>query len=157
MSDNFTPYHEAAKHNKEAFNDVFGDPFAINADRKREPLEGNLARLRARSNIRVANNEFDLGQTTRNTAAPSMTDFFCDVDRVVNKCFADDPSTLTKFTETYILEITETAFTPRERGRIEQKVGRMLRSHGICPVTKYFKPVREGHFSKRPDRNNQAV
>jgi hypothetical protein len=121
--------------NKAAFDDVIGDPYAYP-----EPIDGQYARYKQRSSIRVANNDFDSGHATPNTSRPSPLDFFCDVERAVEDALTDDEKV--KFLQTYIWEEGE-AFSSQERIVIEQKVGQVLRDRKISPVTLYFRVVRQ--------------
>jgi hypothetical protein len=141
---NIQEYNEEYKFNKNAFDDVIGDPFAVP-----EALQGNLDRMKKRSSIMVANNDFDSGHATRNTAQPSHTDFFCDVDHMISLAFDGDKKMIDLFTKMYITEEVEDAFTPKERQGIEQTLGKLFRKHGISPVSKYFKTIRQSIGEKR--------
>jgi hypothetical protein len=149
MSNNISEYNRQAELNKNAFDEVIGDPFKVDREGNRTPQEGELQRLKRRSTIMVARNDFDSGRITRNTASPRPDDFYIDVERAVDHHFAGDLDALTKFEETYILESTEDHYTPRQRMWIEQKLGKLFRERRISPVHDYFHPPREGHFSKR--------
>lgn len=139
---NIEAYNMEYSINRSAFTDVLGDPFA-----QPEPLEGHYASLKKRSSIRVADNNFDSGKATRNTAQPSMTDFFCDVERTVTTSL--DKETAQKVVDTYIFEITEDAFTPKERAAIEQTLGKAFRRHKLSPVSKYFTTIRQSVRSNK--------
>lgn len=134
--------------NKNAFTDVIGDPFAIP-----EAIEGHYITLRKRSTIGVANNNFDSGKATRNTAQPNMMDFFCDVERVVNSNLTEDE--IVRFQETYITEELE-SLSSTDRIVVEQKLGQIFRWQGISPVSKYFKTVRSSANKERDKRNGRA-
>ena len=121
--------------NKAAFDDVIGDPYAFP-----EPIDGQYARYKQRSSIRVANNDFDSGHATPNVLRPSPLDFFCDVERAVEDALTEDEKT--KFLQTYIWEEGK-AFTQQERIDIEQRVGQVLRDRKISPVTLYFRVTRQ--------------
>lgn len=133
---NLEGYNQEYSFNKIAFDDVLGDPFA-----KPEPIEGHYGSLQKRSSIRVANNQFDMGKATRNTAQPSITDFACDVERIISSFVI--PALQQKFRETYITEECDTHFTPAERAKLEQTVGKAFRRNKISPVSKYFTAVRQ--------------
>jgi hypothetical protein len=141
---NIEEYNQEFRYNKNAFDDVIGDPFAIP-----EPVWGNLDRMKKRSSIMVANNDFDSGHATRNTAQPSHTDFFCDVDHMISIACGGDKKEIERFEATYITEESETLYTPKERQQIEQTLGKLFRKHGISPVTKYFKTIRQSIGEKR--------
>lgn len=141
-SNNFDSYNQEAKYNKNAFNDVIGDPFAFDKEGNPEPIMGNYLRLQRRSSIQAMKNEFDMGKGTRNPAQPNINDFLCDVDRIVERGLGD-PVLFTKFTETYITESEDKHFTPKQRMELEQIIGKLFRSHRISPVTNYFNPVRQ--------------
>lgn len=126
-------YNEEFRFNKNAFDDVMGDPYAL------EPSLGNYQKLQRRSSIRVANNEFDMGKATKTPGQPNVQDFYCDVDRCITDVLTKDEQV--RFTDTYISEYGN-VFTPKERMRIEQKVGKLFRLRKISPVSKYFNGVR---------------
>lgn len=152
---NIEVYHEEAKFNKIAFDDVIGDPFAFRNGTP-EPVTGNYLRLQQRSSIQVMKHEFDMGKATRNTAQPNIQDFFCDVERIVEDGF-NDAELLQKFTETYILESEDRHFTSKQRMELEQKIGKLFRTHKISPVSKYFTSLRKGRPNserKHNDSNN---
>ena len=141
---NIEEYNQEFRYNKNAFDDVIGDPFAVP-----EPVQGNLDRMSKRSSIMVANNDFDSGHATRNTAQPSHTDFFCDVDHMIDLEFEGDKKRIAMFRATYITEESENLFTPKERQVIEQTLGKLFRRNGISPVSKYFKTIRQSVGEKR--------
>lgn len=147
---NIDKYNEEFKFNKNAFDDVIGDPFG-----HPEPVQGNYMRLQSRSSIMVAKNDFDSGHATRNAAQPSPTDFFCDVDRIV-KLGLDDDKLVEKFYATYIYESEDGLFTARERSKMEQTLGKLFRKHKISPVTKYFQTIRQSLGEKRNDGKPRA-
>lgn len=135
-------YYQEYHFNTIAFADVLGDPFG-----KPEPIEGHYSSLKKRSSIRVATNDFDSGKATRNTAQPSMTDFFCDVERIITTTL--DKETAQKVIDTYIFEITETALTTKERTAVEQKLGKAFRRNKLSPVSKYFQTIRQSIRSNK--------
>jgi hypothetical protein len=143
-ANNIGKYNEEFKFNKNAFDDVIGDPFAVP-----EPVQGNLDRMKKRSSILVANNDFDSGHATRNTAQPSHTDFFCDVDHMISLAFDGDKKEIARFEATYITEDSETLYTPKERQVLEQTLGKLFRRNGISPVSKYFLTIRQSIGEKR--------
>jgi hypothetical protein len=120
--------------NKNAFDDIFGDPFA------KEPLTGHYQILKSRSSVEAMKNNFDEGKATRNTASPNIIDFFCDVDKVVADTLTEDEHH--RFILTYILEVSDGGLTQKERMDIEQRLGRILRAKKISPVRRYFQVVR---------------
>lgn len=138
-----------ARLNKIAFEDVVGDPFA-----KPEPVDGQYFLLARRSTINVMDNNFDLGKGTRNAAQPSVVDFYCDVDRAL----IDSLSTheLELFRDTYVTEVRDDAFTPKERMQIEQKLGKLFRQRKLSPVSKYFKTIRQSVNSIRAKERSQG-
>lgn len=141
---NIEAYNLDAKNNKAAFDDVLGDPFAINREGKREPRMGNYVKLAGRSVSIQAMSYDDLGKATRNSAQPNVQDFLCDVDRIVERELANEPEVLLKLKETYIWESTETAFTPKERMLLEQRLGKLFRAYRLSPVSRYFTSIRKG-------------
>lgn len=124
--------------NKRAFDDVIGDPYAYP-----EPITGHYITLKSRSSIAAMNNNFDEGKSTRNPASPNVIDFFCDVERILGSIISTD-DLLGKFTRTYITEddLGE-VFTPDERTRFEQEIGKRFRIYNIAPVSKYFTTIRQ--------------
>jgi len=145
----FDAYNEQFRYNKIAFEDVIGDPFA-----KPEAVPGQYFLMSRRSTIGVMDNNFDLGKGTRNAAQPSATDFFCDVEKTVEQALT--PDELQKFYDTYVTEIREDAFTPKERMQIEQKLGKLFRNRKLSPVTKYFKTLRQSVGSIRAKERSQG-
>lgn len=121
--------------NRDAFVDVFGDPF-----NKPEPTPGQYQTFKGRGPIAAMTNNFDEGKATRNPAAPSILDFFCDVENILTRNLS--PQEKAKFIETYFYEV-DGALTTKERNEIEQKLGRLFRARKICPVTRYFRTIRK--------------
>lgn len=142
---NIDAYNEEAKFNKMAFDDILGDPFAIDREGNNEPRLGNYVKLAGRSVSIQAMSYDDLGKSTRSPGQPNVQDFICDVDRIISIELANEPETMVKLKETWIYESTETAFTPRERMLLEQRLGKLFRGHRLSPVTKYFTVIRKGH------------
>lgn len=122
--------------NKQAFNDVFGDPFA-----KPEAIEGSYNRLKRRSSINVQQIN-DSVADTKYPAKPSIHDFFCDAERAVDDVIQDE-TTSRYFVQTYVTEETLTAFTQDERTKLEQEIGKRLHARKISPVTRYFSVIRQ--------------
>lgn len=132
--------------NRLAFVDVLGDPTATP-----EPIPGHYQTLKSRGLVAALQTNFDEGKGTRNPATPSLLDFFCDVELILNDLLSE--SERTKFHNTYILE-EETQFTTQERKKIEDRLGRAFRSKGISPVRRYFKVLRRSipNVAKRSTR-----
>lgn len=130
--------------NKQAFNDIFGDPFA-----QPEAIDGTYNRLKRRSVINVQQIN-DSVADTKNPAKPNIYDFFCDVEGIVDETITD-MDVQKSFVETYITEETTTALTPNERMKLEQDVGARLRAYKISPATRYFTVIRQptGGSAKR--------
>lgn len=124
-------------YNKNAFNDVIGDPFALP-----EPIEGHYITLQKRSSVRVADNDFDIGKATRNSAQPNVMDFLCDVESLIGNYFEGSLTFQQQFIRTYITE-EETCFDVKERVTIEQALGRYFRRYKLSPVSKYFQTIRQ--------------
>lgn len=126
--------------NKWAFDDVFGDPFAVP-----EPTNGHYQTLKSRGAVAAMKNNFDEGKATRNPAAPNIMDFFCDVEKVVNDNLT--PDEVRKFVNTYFYEKPDGEFNQKERTDVEQRLGRVLRAKKISPVRRYFTTIR-GRIAK---------
>ena len=122
--------------NRQAFVDVFGDPSV-----QPEPTIGHYQSLKGRGLVAAMKNNFDEGKATRNTAAPNIIDFFCDVESIVTRNL--DKGEVEKFVDTYIYEAGEGGLTDKERSGIEQRLGRLLRARKISPVSRYFRAVRK--------------
>jgi hypothetical protein len=122
--------------NKQAFNDIFGDPYAYP-----EPVDGNYNRLRRRSSMNVQRIS-DESAGTKNAAKPSVSDFFCDCERVIDESLPDLEEQK-KFVYTYITEEASQALTADERMKLEQAIGAKLRARKISPASKYFTVVRQ--------------
>lgn len=127
--------------NKQAFDDVFGNPFA-----KPEPFTGQYQILKGRGQI-AAMQYSDEGRATRNPAKPNLMDFFCDVENIITRNL--DSVEQAKFQATYIYESGPNQFTDKERSEVEQKLGRLLRARKISPVSRYFKTIRQAGISRR--------
>lgn len=146
-------YNFEFSYNKNAFTDVIGDPFAT------EPVEGHYITLNKRSSLRVANNDFDSGQATRNTAQPNQMDFFCDVERIISDHFKDNATLIEEFEATYITEERADIYTAEERVVIEQAMGKAFRRCKLAPVSKYFTAIRNsvGAIKERNRRNGHGT
>lgn len=151
---NIDTYNEEFKLNKNAFDDVIGDPFKLE---DHEQVQGNYMKLQCKSSIRVANNNFDMGKATKNPAQPNIQDFLCDVERIIELGLGA-AYIVANFYDTYIYESSETAFTPKERTALEQKLGRLFRTHKLSPVSKYFTTTRQsvGSINERNRRNGSS-
>lgn len=123
--------------NRGAFQEIFGDPFA------KEPVLGHYQESKkSTSTLVAAKMDFDSGHATNNPARPSITDFFCDVERIAQIALPDEAS-VAKFSDTYINETSTTAYTLKERHELEQYIGRLFIAYGISPVSRYFRTVRK--------------
>lgn len=120
--------------NKQAFNDVFGDPFA-----KPESLSGQYQLLKGRGYV-AAMQYTDESKATRNTARPTLMDFFCDVENVLTRNLSKEEHA--KFIECFLYEVGG-VLTDKERSDIEQRLGRLFRARKISPVSRYFKTIRQ--------------
>jgi hypothetical protein len=127
--------------NRQAFVDVFGDPFA-----KPEEIVGQYQMLKSRGLIAAMRNNFDEGKATRNSATPSSLDFFIDVENIVERNLSESDQVL--FQEAYLFE-NKNALTTKERSAIEQKLGRLFRARKISPVSRYFKTIRQAGVTGR--------
>ncbi len=134
--------------NKLAFDDIIGDPFAWP-----EPVIGQYHKLKSRSSVMAIKNS-DEGRATLNPARPNVIDFFCDVEHAIESVLS--PEELYKFVDTYITESTETAFTPQERSKIEQRVGKIFRQRKLAPVARYFTAMRMRISKNVHQGQNQA-
>lgn len=142
-------YNFEFSYNKNAFDDVIGDPFAP------EPIEGHYSKLQKRSDVRVAVNDFDIGKATRNTAQPNIMDFVCDVERLVDAGLTGDVKKIRAFQKTYITE-ESVEFSTEERVTIEQSLGKLFRRYKLSPVSKYFQTIRQKKESSNGTGNKAA-
>lgn len=115
--------------NKAAFDEVIGDPFSDDEDRQ----EGSYPRFK-RKGLKVQQIN-DLGHGSVNPARPLFSDFFVDVENIVEEVITD-PEQLGRFWETYLYE--EPVLTPEERNLLEQRLGKKFRLRGLIPVKNYF-------------------
>ncbi len=122
--------------NKRAFTDIFGDPFAWP-----EPVEGHYQNLKSRGVIAAMKNNFDEGRAARLPGAPTLLDFFCDVENIVSRNLEEDEQR--KFNATYILESGTDQLSGEEKVDIEQRIGRILKARKISPTTYYFRAIRQ--------------
>lgn len=134
------------RENQAAFEDVIGNPFAL------EEVTGHYITVNTRSTIRAMDNNFDLGKGTGNAARPSFVDFSCDVERVIDLGLVrlangdkDVAKTLqVVFVNTYITEDnTGLQFNAKERSELEQVMGRLFLARHISPVSRYFLTIRQ--------------
>jgi hypothetical protein len=127
--------------NRNAFVDVFGDPFA-----QPEVIEGQYQNLKSRG-LRSMLGNVGEGKPSGNMANPSPVDFFCDVDKIVTNALCDEE--YRRFMETYIYENKAAGLSATECTAIEQRLGKLFRNYGISPVVRYFMAFRK----KCPKRN----
>lgn len=120
---------------KQAFVDVFGDPYA-----QPEAIPGHYQTLKGRGPVQAMKNNFDEGKATRNPASPNVVDFYCDVERILEVTLTKDE--LDKFFLIYIVETDLSALDENARQSIEQRIGRTLRERGMSPVRRYFTSIR---------------
>lgn len=123
---------EQQRLNKEAFVEVLGNPYDV------EEPQGWYNVLKQRSRVTAVSNSVE-GKPTINPARPTPSDFFCDVELLVEKSLPTSKQ-LTRFINSYILgcELMSAA----ECFAIEQKLGKRLRRQHISPVVSYFKSIR---------------
>lgn len=117
---------------KRAFDEVMGDPFAL------EPIEGAYSQFKRRSAMRIAEVN-DLGHGVVNPARPLVNDFFCDVENAVRDAIPDDEERQT-FWETYLLD--EPLLSQPERTRLELALGKKFIARRLVPVNRYFVVIR---------------
>jgi hypothetical protein len=118
--------------NKAAFDEVIGDPFAL------EPIEGAYLRFKRRAQIKIQHIN-DLGHGTVNPARPLINDFFCDVENIIAEVITD-PDRLDEFWDTYLYE--EPVLTTAQRNYLEQRLGKKFWVRGLIPVKNYFIAVK---------------
>ena len=135
----------SASANRRAFVDVFGDPAA-----KPEAIPGHYQTFKGRGPVAAMKNNFGEGKATRNPASPNIIDFFCDVDRTVEKTLTGDEQE--KFLSRYIYEDDDHGLTQAEQNDIEQRLGKAFRESGISPVTRYFTAIRRSIRNERERR-----
>lgn len=145
MSDT-NPTRRRAAVNKQAFNDILGNPFG------KEDVEGHYNRLKHRSILSATKSAFDEGKVTIHPAKPNAIDYCCDVERVIERVLGDDPALMREFIKVYITgsetDIANSNLTQQERSYIEQKMGRLFLAHGISPATKYFSVIKRENNDK---------
>jgi hypothetical protein len=141
MSDS-NPTRRRAAVNKQAFDEVLGNPFG------KEDVEGHYNRLRHRSILSATRSAFGEGEATIHPAKPTAVDLCIDVEVVINKVLGDDPELLSEFIKVYITgsetDIESSNLTQQERSYLEQRLGRLFLAHGISPVSKYFAVIDRG-------------
>jgi hypothetical protein len=120
--------------NKQAFDQILGDPFAP------EPVDGIYNTLHNSSSISSIEGTFGEAEGTVDTSKPTVLDFFCDVDMVVDACI-NDRFIRDKFYWTYVFGYTdepERTLPKGLRNSLEQQIGKVLLSRGIAPIKRYF-------------------
>ena len=122
--------------NKVAFEEVFGNPFI-----KPEPLQGHYLRFKTRSPVGALEYSDDT-HATKNPCSPSISDFFCDVEKIVLDVMQSQTS-YERFMKTYIYDEDDTIFSAKTRQQIEQEVGAALLAKRISPVLNYFQTERK--------------
>jgi hypothetical protein len=135
-----------AARNKNAFDQVIGDPFAYP-----DPINGHYMRLKSVTSIRVQNLENE-SSGTGNAARPSVLDFFIDVENAIcdgleawnHDYIAPGPINVlvALFYNTYFYEC-DMQFAPTDRPSIEQHIGRILIARKISPPSTYFTTIRK--------------
>jgi hypothetical protein len=118
--------------NKAAFDEVIGDPYAI------EPFDGGYLRFKRQTQIKLQQIN-DLGHGTINPARPLINDFFCDVENIVKEVLTD-PEFRNRFWKTYLYEVP--MLNAAERNRVEQRLGKKFWLRGLIPVKNYFIAIR---------------
>jgi len=113
--------------NKLAFTEILGDPFL--------DIDGAYTTLHFRSSISSIENNYGDTKETVSAAKPSVSDFFCDVENVVNTVI-EDKSLLDRFFSTYFYDIQE--LSKEQCRHLEQRIGRIFRARGISPIKRYF-------------------
>lgn len=131
------PTRARAAKNKQAFDDVIGDPFSP------YDTHGYYGALKHRSLLSATKNNFGEGKATVYPAKPNIVDFCVDVERVIMHVLGDDPGLLRDFVATYVLEQPGILITQQERSYMEQRMGRLFTARGISPVTRYFSYIRK--------------
>jgi hypothetical protein len=129
---------ERARRNKEAFDQVIGDPYQV------EPVVGHYLALQSQSSIQVQ--DLDKPQAgSVNQARPNIMDFLIDVDAAVADGLDQIGIQLgAKFNNTYRYEDDDKPkFTQDERAKLEQIIGRILIARSISPIGKYFQTIRK--------------
>jgi hypothetical protein len=131
---------ERRNRNRTAFVEVLGDP----GEEKRniEPVDGWYQTFKTRGTIAAMRNNFDQSATSRNPAAPSVLDFFCDVESSIKAALTDE-ELLNKFWKTFVTgESTSEWLDPQLKDRLQQKIGRLFVKRRISPVHRYFISIR---------------
>lgn len=130
--------------NKEAFDNVIGDPYAL------EEVVGHYVTLNTRSSIKVVG-DLGVGKATGNPATPSAIDFFVDVEKAIYLGlirFASGKREQVKrlwatFMNTYVvLDEAKDSFSANERKEVEQLIGQLFMDRRIHPVSLYFRTIR---------------
>jgi hypothetical protein len=120
--------------NKEAFNEILGDPFAP------EPIDGVYNLLHYSSTISSIEGTFGEAPGTIYAEKPSILDFFCDVDMAISKIITND-TFKAKFYNTYIYMCDDEwpwGLDKTLRPKFEQLIGNEFLRRGISPVKRYF-------------------
>lgn len=133
------PTRRRAAVNKEAFDDVLGDPFS------KHEVDGHYNKLRYRSILSATKSSFGESKVTIHPAKPNAIDFVCDVEKAIEDLLGDDPKLLAAFIETYITgdeeDIANSSITQQERIYLEQRLGKLFLARGLSPVVRYFSIV----------------
>lgn len=132
---------ERRNRNRNAFVEVLGDPGE--EKRRIEPVDGWYHTFKTKSTIAAMRNNFDQSATSRNPAAPSVLDFFCDVESII-KTAITEAKQLAEFWKTFVTgeEAEAEWLTPSVKNRLQQKIGRLFIKRHISPVHKYFISIR---------------
>jgi hypothetical protein len=131
---------ERRNRNRKAFTVILGD--AGDVSRNIEPIDGWYQIFKTRSTIAACKNNFDQSATSRNPAAPSVLDFFCDVESTIRAGVAD-PKLLENVWATFITGESDSEWlTPAVRDVLAQRVGRLFVRRKLFPVHRYFISIR---------------
>lgn len=135
------PTRRRAAVNKQAMDDVLGDPYS-----KQDDKEGHYNRLKHRSILSATKSSFGESKVTLHPAKPNAVEFCLDVELIIQKVIGDDPELLAEVIKTYITgtedDIQNSNITQQERVYLEQRLGKAFLVHGISPVVKYFAVIK---------------
>ncbi len=137
---------ELAARYKAAFDEIVGDPYALD-----EPRSGMYEELKKKSAITIVEpGKAGASPSPVNKARPNHLDFFCDVESAVTDGLAAYQKKVDRtfdellfiFDNTYWIE-SGVIFTQKERAELEQIIGRILSARKISPASKYFISIRK--------------
>lgn len=159
MPSNFSPSQTRERLYKTSFTSIMGDPFEPEEDTTDETTTGpeptkdeeekyqriviDYPALKGCSPLQAQRYNFGFGRATNNPLRPTVVDFLVDVEKLIASVI-DDKKRLKAFMDLYLYgDVRSSPFSDKERGQLEQRIGRLFLFNGVSPSSKYFNASRK--------------